>query len=95
MAWVAGGLAFVSPFAALSASPKPSTTSAANTADEGRRVIIVRTITRRVVIRDAPKTPQVHYVYVGGGSSGSSGSSGGSGPVAAPPPPPTTSTSGS
>jgi hypothetical protein len=94
-AWIAGALAFLAPWAAFGVSPKPAT-AVAESASKPRHVIIVRRITRRVVVQDQPATQPVQYVYVGGGSSGSSSSSGssGSGPVAAPPPP-TTTTSGS
>ncbi len=81
-AWVAGGLAFFSPWAALGLSPKPAAQAAQTPKD--RPVIIVRRITRRVIVQDVakPAAPQIRYV--------SSGSSGGA--VAAPP---TTTTSGS
>ncbi len=93
IAWVVGGAAFAAPFASLSVSPKPAVAQAEG---QGRRVIIVKKITRRVIVRAAPETPQVRYVYVGGGSS-SSASSGGSGGPSAPAaaPPPATTTGGS
>ena len=72
LAWVAGALAFASPFAALTATPKPAT---AADSSRPRRVIIVRKITRRVVVHPAPETPAVRYVYVGGGTPSTSGSS--------------------
>lgn len=90
-AWAAGALAFLAPWAAFGVSPKPATASAEGAA-EPRRVIVVRKITRRVVVQDQPVDQPVQYVYIGGGSSSSSSSSG---PVAAPPPAPTTTTSGS
>jgi len=95
-AWIAGALAFLAPWAAFGASPKPAT-AVAESAPKPRRVIIVRKITRRVVVQDQPANQPVQYVYVGGGSSGSSSSSGssGGGAVAAPAPAPTTTTSGS
>jgi hypothetical protein len=99
LAWVAGGLAFLTPFAGLTISPKPATAEpGAN--EQGRQLIIVRQITRRLIVRPAPERKPVQYVYVGGGSpGGSSGSSapsragGGGSTVAAPAP--TTSTGGS
>lgn len=100
IAWVAGGLAFLSPFVAPSASPKPATAGGAR-ADGGRRVVIVRKITRRVIVQAQP-SPSIRYVYpnASSGSSSSSGpsstsSSSGGGSVMAAAPPPTTTTGGS
>jgi hypothetical protein len=77
-AWIAGGIAFFSPWAVLGLSPKPAT--GAEVAKPPRQMVIVRKITRRVIIQDAPKSQPVRYVYAGGSSgssvSGSSGSSG-------------------
>ena len=85
-AWIAGGLAFFAPWVALGASPKPATGAAAATSD--RPVVIVKRITRRVVIRDRPTPAPVQYVVVGpssssGSSSSGSSSSGSAGTVAA------------
>ncbi len=85
-AWVAGGLAFFAPWAALGASPKPATEAAA--AKTERPALIVKKITRRVVIRDRPAPAPVQYVVVGsssssGSSSSASSSSGSAGTVAA------------
>ena len=90
LAWITGGLAFTTPFAALSASPR---VASAEGTEGSRPVIVVREITRRVVVHAAPETPSVRYVYVDGGSSGTSGSSASSVAVAAPSAP--TSTGGS
>lgn len=90
LAWIAGGVTFASSFASLTVSPRPATAS--DTAPRPRRVIIVRKITRRVIVHQAPDTSP-RYVYVGGGSSGS-GSSGGS-TVVASAPSSTTSSGGS
>ncbi len=100
LAWIAGGAAFAAPFASLALAPRPATATASAPSDPGRRVILVKKITRRVVVHPAPSTAAVRYVNVGSGSSGStsssSSSSSNSGPVAAgPPPAPTTSTGGS
>lgn len=95
LAWVAGGLAFLSPFAGLTISPKPATADPSSS-EQGRQLIIVRRITRRVIERQAPEPQPVRYVYVGGGSSGGSvpsSAGGGGGAVAAPAP--ATSTGGS
>lgn len=96
LAWVAGGLAFASPFAALTASPRPAV---AADAARPRRVIVVRKITRRVIVHPAPESPPVRYVYVGGGSTGSTPtsatSSSGAPSAAAAPAPASTSTGGS
>lgn len=81
-AWFAAAVAFVSPWAVLGISPKPVATAA----EQARPVVIVRKITRRVVIKDQPKPQPTRVVYVGGGSStsssggGSTTSSGGSHP---------------
>jgi hypothetical protein len=64
-AWLAGALAFFSPWAVLGLSPKPPPSAMAQPA---RPVIIIRRITRRVIIREAPKPQPVRYVTVGGGS---------------------------
>jgi hypothetical protein len=94
-AWIAGGLAFLAPWAALGLSPKPAAAEASGGRAQ-RPVVIVRKITRRVIVKDQPAQQPVQYVYVGGGSAPSGGSTG-SGPVAAPAPAPapTTTTSGS
>lgn len=93
LAWIAGGATFASSFASLTVSPRPATASDAS--QKPRRVIIVRKITRRVIIHQAPDTSP-RYVYVGGGSSGSSGSSSSGGStVAASAPSSTTSSGGS
>ena len=92
-AWVAGGLALIAPWAAVADAPEASAGS------EKRPVLIVRKVTRRVVITYPAQPAGVQYVYVNGPSSGSgssssssssssSGSSGGA-------PPPTTTTGGS
>ncbi len=102
LAWIAGGAAFAAPLAALTVSPKPATADPGS-ATEGRRVIVVRKITRRVVVQQPSQPSGVRYVYVGSGSSGSGSSgsgssgSGSSGATAAapPPPPPSSSTGGS
>ena len=90
LAWVSGGLAFLSPFAGLTISPKPATAEPTS-GDAERPVIVVRRITKRVIVRPAPQQQPVQYVYVGGGSPG--GSPGGGSAVAAPAP--ATSTGGS
>jgi hypothetical protein len=107
-AWVTGGLAFLAPFAALGASPNPATEVAQGTR---RPVLVVRKITRLVIVRDRPSPAPVRYVSApssGSSSTGtvaaaptSGGDPGGSSPAqapaAAPPPPPapTTTTGGS
>jgi hypothetical protein len=89
IAWVAGGTAFLTPLGALAASPRP----ALDRADRPRPRVVVRRITRRVIIVK-PAEPQAPTIrYVGGGSSSTSSSSGGA--VAPPPAPPATSTGGS
>jgi len=90
--WMAGGAVFASPWVALGLSPRP--VEPAKPAQPGQ-VVIVRKITRRVIVREAPKKRPVHYVYAGGSSS--SGSSGGSAPSSggSSAPPPMTHTGGS
>jgi hypothetical protein len=79
-AWIAGGIAFFSPWTVLGLSPKPA--AGAEVARQPRQLVIVRKITRRVIIQDAPKSQPVRYVYAAGtpgsSASGSSGSSSGS-----------------
>lgn len=81
LAWITGGVAFFSPWTILGFSPKPAAGESPK-ATPVRRVVIVRKVTRRVIVRDAAKVPPVRYV---------SPSSGG----AVAPAPPVTSTSGS
>ncbi|MGH2578534.1 MAG: hypothetical protein ACRDG9_12420 [Actinomycetota bacterium] len=69
-AWLAGALAFFSPWAFLGLSPRPPAGEAA--AQTARPVIIIRKITRRVIIHDAPKPQPIRYVTVGGGGGYSS-----------------------
>lgn len=69
-AWIIGTAAFASPWVALGLSPKPSTASASPASK--RPVVIIRKITRRVIVRSSPKPAPVHYVYAGGSSSGGS-----------------------
>jgi hypothetical protein len=86
-AWVAGGLAFTAPWAALAGAPKPA--SAAAPAGERRPVLVVRTITRRVIVTHPRSDAPVRYVPAPPDGSSSGG-------AAAPPPqPPATSTGGS
>ena len=95
LAWIAEALAFLSPFAGLTISPKPATAEQSS-GDGARRVIVVRRITRRVIVQPAPERQPVRYVYVGGGSSGGSApASGGYVSSAVAAPPPATSTGGS
>ncbi len=87
-AWVAGGATFMTGLGVLAAAPKPAQAAKGDQSKE-RPVVIVRKITRRVIITDPAVSAPVQFVS--GGSSSSS--SGGSAP--APPPPPTTSSGGS
>jgi hypothetical protein len=80
-AWLAGALAFFSPWAVLALSPRPLAGEAA--AQTAPPLIITRKITRRVIIHDAPKPQPIRYVTVGGGGGYSSApvtSSGGTAP---------------
>jgi hypothetical protein len=89
IAWIAGGAAFLTPLGALASSPN---TAAADRAGRARPRVIVRKITRRVIVVTPakPQAPTIHYV----GGSSSSSSSGSSGTVAQAPAP-ATSTGGS
>jgi hypothetical protein len=67
-AWVAGGLALLSPLAAIAQQPKPDATPT-----HARRQVIVRTELRRVVVvspRTGSSQPRVVYVDNGGVSGG-------------------------
>ena len=91
-AWVAGGLALVAPWAAIAEPPQEAR------ARGDRPVVVVRKITRRVIVTHPAEPAGVRYVYVNGPSSGGSSSgsvvaAGGSGSGGAPPP--ATSTGGS
>jgi hypothetical protein len=86
---VAGSLALVAPWAAVVDPPEAA-------GSEERPVLIVRKVTRRVVITHPAQPAGVQYVYVNDPSSSSigsssAGSSSGSGGT----PAPTTSTGGS
>ena len=86
-AWIAGTLAFFTPWVVLGTSPRPATAEA----PAKRPVVVIRKITRRVVIRQAAKPAPVRYVYTGGGGGGGSSYSAPPAPVAstggsAPPP---------
>lgn len=65
-AWIAGALAFFSPWAILGISPRPATSASAQ---PPQKIIIVKKITRRIIIKDSPKPQPVQYVYSGGSSS--------------------------
>ncbi|HSL15867.1 MAG TPA: hypothetical protein VK962_06260 [Actinomycetota bacterium] len=92
-AWIAGALAFLAPWTAIAANPKPATAVDGGRAE--RPVKIIHRITRRVVIRDPVEDAGVRYVYVGGGSSSSSSSTSSSGASGSAGGSPSTSTGGS
>jgi hypothetical protein len=71
LAWVSGGVAFLSPWAVLGLSPRPAA-QAAPTQTE-RPVVIVKKITRRIVVQDTATPAPVRYVVSssGGGSTSS------------------------
>ena len=79
-AWTAGAIAFFTPWAVLGGAPKPADASQPSSP---RRVIVVRRITRRVVVHERAESAPVRYVYTGGGGS------------SAPAPAPVSSTGGS
>lgn len=82
-AWVAGAATFASPAAALAVQPKPDV-AAAGTHEVRRPVIVVRKVTRRVIVREPATSGGVRYVYTGGGSSASTTVSSGGGSAPAP-----------
>jgi hypothetical protein len=90
-AWVAGAATFVSPAVALAVQPKPATAAHAPTRAP-RRAVVVRKITRRVIVTQPARPSGVRYVVVGGGSSSSSSSGGGS--ASQPPAPASATTTG-
>jgi hypothetical protein len=96
---VAGGLAFLAPLTALRASPRPP----ADQAEAGRPrrpALVVRKITRIVVVHEPPSPAPVRYVVAPSSGSTSTGSvatqsSSTTSAHAAPAPPSTTTTGGS
>jgi len=66
-AWVAGALAFLAPAAVFGAAPKPPQDTAQET---DRPALVIRKITRRIVITRPAASSPVRYV-VGGSASGS------------------------
>jgi hypothetical protein len=67
-AWVAGALAFLAPAAVFGATPKPRQDTAQAT---DRPDLVIRRITRRIVITRPAVSSPVRYV-AGGSTSGSS-----------------------
>ena len=99
VAWVAGGATFLAGSSALGVAPKPATADASGKAQRPRaprQRIVIRKITRRVVITDPVVAAPVHYEPSSTSSSSTSSVpvdtwTGGSTTTAPPPP----STSGS
>lgn len=71
-AWVAGALAFLAPAAVLGAVPKPPRDE---TSARPRPTLVIRKITRRIVITRPSAPASVRYVPASSASSGSSSSS--------------------
>ncbi len=69
-AWVAGALAFLAPAAILGAVPKPPQDAAASTRQ--RPTVVVRKITRRIIVTKPSAPAQVRYISGGSASSGTS-----------------------
>jgi hypothetical protein len=67
-AWVAGALAFLAPAAVFGAAPKPPQDTAQET---DRPALVIRKITRRIVITQPAASSPVRYVVAGGSTSGS------------------------
>ncbi len=90
-AWVAGGLAFLTPWVALTSAPRPTVQNAATAPT--RPVVLVKKVTRRVIITPAKTGAPVRYVPSGGGAAPGGNTAA---PAPAPAPaPPATSTGGS
>ena len=94
LAWMTGGLTFLAGFGILGAAPKPSASAAPQKSARwkpARQKVIVRHVTRRVVIVDPVASAPVYYAPSSGGgtSTGSPSGSGTTAPAPAPPPPPT------
>jgi len=94
-AWITGGLAFLAPVAALGASPKPPADVAQGTTE--RPVVVIRKITKRIVVHEQPADAPVRYVYApSSGSSAPGSTTAVAAPAPAPAPaPPATTTGGS
>jgi hypothetical protein len=94
LAWLAGAATFATGFGILGLAPRPAVAGAdrasAPRTPVVRQKVIVRRITRRVVIVDPPSQAPVTYVSSGssGGSTTSSSSSGGGYTAPAPAPAP-------
>lgn len=97
-AWVTGGIAFLAPLGALAASPGPPAADVAQGRPD-RPVLVIRRITKRIVVREQPADVPVQYVYAPSTTSSAPGSTTVAAPAApapAPPPaPPATTTGGS
>lgn len=90
-AWVAGGIALVAPWSTIADAPTAAATK------EPRPVLVVRKVTRRVIVTHPAQPAGVQYVYAASpsGSSSSSSSSTSSTSSNGGGAPPTTSTGGS
>ena len=103
LAWVTGVATFFAGFGILGAAPKPSSANATGPSGPQkppRQRVIVRKVTRRVVVVDPVVTAPVTYApstSTGDGSStaGTTSTSGGTITAPPPPPPPPPPTSGS
>ena len=80
--WVAGGLSFLMPTAALAAAPKPAASAVPATASPQAPVVIVHHVIRRVVVQSAPRVITVGSptVATGGAVALPAASTGGSHP---------------
>lgn len=86
LAWVTGAATFLAGLGALGVAPKPAASAAQGGRQAPRRQVIVRHITRRIVIVEPATSAPVTYVSAPTAQVGSSGGS--SGAVAPAPPPP-------
>lgn len=82
LAWTTGIATFLAGVAALGASPLPETTQPPRDRSVPRQRVVVRRITRRVVVVEPAKNTPVTYVQAPTVSSSSGGA-----PAPAPPPP--------
>lgn len=67
-AWVAGALAFLAPAAVLGAVPKPPAPASA----AQRPTVVVRKITRRIIVSKPAAPAPIRYVSGGSASTGTS-----------------------
>jgi hypothetical protein len=85
-AWITGGLAFLTPLGALAAAPAPPSDVAQGRPE--RPVLVIRKITKRVVVHERPAEAPVTYVSAPSTSTSAPAAPAVAAPAAPPPPPP-------